>query len=108
MGKFNWRPFHRPSIRQSLGDAHAEKENGKFATSQEDWDGGQGNGSTDIQKKGGEMQAGRGSSQVWEPWMQRYFQDVNQRKLLQLSRAATSIGNTDFLSVTDFICPKRG
>ena len=32
------------------------------------------------------MQAGRGSSQVWEPWMQRYFQDVNQRKLLQLRR----------------------
>ena len=79
MGKLNWGRFQRYSRRENPVDARAEKENG-----QEYWEGGQGNGMTDVQREGGGMhQSEQGISQVWEPWMQRYFQDANQRKLLQ-------------------------
>ena len=83
MGKINWRPFKRSSRWESPGDARAGKENSKFTASQKDWEEGQRYRTSDVQKEGGGMQSGQGSCQVWEPWMQKYFQDANQRKMLQ-------------------------
>ena len=50
MGKLNWGRFQRYSRRENPVDARAEKENG-----QEYWEGGQGNGMTDVQREGGGM-----------------------------------------------------
>ena len=77
MGKFHKGPFRRWSRKQSPGayDRGAKEENCKFAG----WEGGQVLKRADDEEQGGGMQSGQASRQVWEPWMQNYF----QRKLIQ-------------------------
>ena len=77
MGKFYRSPFQRWRRKQSP-DAHdrggADKENVRFSG----WGGGRGLLRADDEKQGCGMRSGQGSSRVWEPWMQRFFQSRQQ------------------------------
>ena len=60
----------------------SEEKNGKFAGRE----GGQGFDGAVDEKQGCGIQSGQGVSQVWEPWMQRYFQSRQQQQQLATSR----------------------